>query len=137
MEARRVLLIEDEASAREALESLLLEEGYLVRTASSGRSGLQAFLDFAPDVVLCDYYLPDVDGLQVLRVVRANAGAAVQFILLTAGLGGVEGERALRAEADAFLTKPVDLNQLHRVLKSSTDLGQVLHATIAKGSSHA
>ena len=105
---RSVLVIEDETSSREALESLLLEEGYLVRTASNGYAGLLAFRDFTPDVVLCDYYLPDIDGLRLLRAIRAT-GSRVRFILLTAGLGGVQGERALRDEADAFLGKPVDL----------------------------
>ena len=133
---RSVLVIEDETSSREALESLLLEEGYLVRTASNGYAGLLAFRDFTPDVVLCDYYLPDIDGLRLLRAIRAS-GSRVRFILLTAGLGGVQGERALRDEADAFLGKPVDLEELQRALHDFSDPGQTLHATITKGAPHA
>ena len=129
---RRVLVIEDETSSREALESLLLEEGYLVHTASSGLAGLAAFRDFAPDVILCDYYLPDLNGLCVLRAVRASGGRE-RFILLTAGLGGVEGERALRHEADAFLSKPVDLEELERALEGSEVSEEALHATFIKG----
>lgn len=118
MVASRVLVIEDEPAAREALESLLLEEGYLVRTASSGLAGLECERDFHPDVIVCDYYLPDIDGLQVLRSVRAG-GEDIRFIMLTGGLTGDENERALRREADAFLGKPIDLERLHEALRPS------------------
>ncbi|MEX2582014.1 MAG: response regulator, partial [Gemmatimonadota bacterium] len=80
MGTRRVLVIEDETSAREALESLLLEEGFLVRSASSGEAGLDCYGDFHPDVVVCDYYLPDIDGLEVLRRIRARKNGSVRFI---------------------------------------------------------
>lgn len=71
MSARRVLVIEDETSSREALESLLSEEGYIVRTASTGEAGLACHVDFHPDIIICDYYLPDIDGLRVMRMIRA------------------------------------------------------------------
>lgn len=115
--ARRVLVIEDEDAAREALQSLLREEGYLVRSAPNGKEGVDCCRDFAPDIVLCDYYLPDIDGLQVLRTVRGFSGKPVRFILLTAGLSGAEDEVALRREADAFLGKPIDLDRLHSALE--------------------
>jgi len=117
--AQRVLVMEDEGSAREALESLLLEEGYLVQTASTGLDGLACYHAFRPDAVVCDYYLPDIDGLQVLRSIRAAADSAVRFIMVTAGLSGAANERALRDEADAFLGKPVNLADLSRILRSN------------------
>jgi DNA-binding response OmpR family regulator len=134
MGARRVLVIEDETSAREALESLLLEEGYVVRTASTGLDGLECYQAFRPDAVVCDYYLPDIDGLQVLRRIRAGDDHVVRFIMVTAGLSGAANERALRREADAFLGKPVNLADLSRILRSndrdrSTDGGTFLNAT--------
>ena len=118
MGSRRVLVIEDEDAAREALVSLLREEGYHVRSAPSGESGLNCLGEFHPDVVLCDYYLPDIDGLQVLRRVRAGRDS-VCFIILTAGLSGADDERELRSEADAFLGKPIDLAALDRVLQTT------------------
>jgi CheY-like chemotaxis protein len=128
MRARRVLVIEDEASSREALVSLLMEEGYLVRSASSGLAGLDCFASFHPDVIVCDYYLPDINGLQVLRRIRGDSGNRVRFIMVTAGLSGPVNERALRAEADAFLGKPIDLTDFSRILRS-TDGGSYLNAT--------
>lgn len=116
MAARRVLLIEDETGARDALGSLLTEEGYVVRTAASGRAGLACFREFAPDTVVCDYILPDIDGLQVLREIRA-ADESVTFIMMTAGCGGDEAEHTLRQEADYFLGKPINLPEFCGVLE--------------------
>ena len=73
--------------------------------------GLDCVRDFHPDAVICDFCLPDIDGLEVLRHLRGMA-EPVYFIALTAGCGGGEAERALRAEADLFLGKPVDLRRL-------------------------
>jgi two-component system, OmpR family, response regulator len=139
MYSRRVLVIEDENSAREALESLLREEGFVVRGAASGQAGLECFREFDPDVVLCDYYLPDLDGLQVLRRIRASDPGSARFIMVTAGLNGPD-ERTLRAEADAYLAKPIDLDDLHEALSHSgrsPGLGQVLNAAPRKDIRHA
>lgn len=132
MGKRRVLVIEDEPSSREAMVSLLDEEGFLVQSASSGLAGISSCNDFNPDVVLCDYYLPDLDGLQVLRRIRETGSPHIRFIMVTAGLSGDENERALRSEADAFLGKPIDLVQLHLALRprgTSQDGEQLLNAT--------
>lgn len=116
MAAPRILLIEDEAGARDALGSLLAEDGYVVCTAATGQAGLECLPHFRPDTVVCDFSLPDVDGLQVLRQTRALA-RDVAFIFLTADCGGGEAERLLRAEADFFFPKPLDLARFRRVLR--------------------
>ncbi len=118
MAAQRILVIEDEPGARDALGSLLTEEGYEVATASTGRIGLERLRDFRPDVVVCDYYLPDMDGLQILRQVRSLGDGEITFIFLTAGCGGDETERLLRQEADFFFPKPLDLSRFQRMLRS-------------------
>jgi CheY-like chemotaxis protein len=117
MAAKRILVIEDESGARDALQSLLAEEGYLVETAESGARGLERVRDFRPDTVVCDFYLPDTDGLQVLRAVRSRAGGRVTFIVITAGCGGEEAERTLRREADFFFQKPLDLPRFRSALQ--------------------
>ena len=116
MASHRILVIEDEPGAREALESLLVEEGYTVATAESGATGLNRLRDFHPDTVVCDFRLPDTDGLEILRHVRAEDGA-VTFIVVTAGCGGEDAEKLLRSEADYFFQKPVDLGRLRNVLQ--------------------
>ncbi len=122
MAAHRILVIEDEPGARDALGSLLAEEGYEVCTAENGRVGLERLRDFHPDTVICDYYLPDIDGLQILRQVRSASGENgedIVFIFLTAGCGGDEAESTLRKEADFFFSKPLDLSRFRRVLQRS------------------
>jgi CheY-like chemotaxis protein len=128
MTAKRILLIEDEAGAREALESLLLEEGYQVSSAATGARGLAELYDFHPDTVVCDFRLPDTDGLQVLRHVRRAEGPGVTFIVLTAAAGGGEAERELEREADYFFRKPIDLPRLRRVLEQGVRLEPVTRA---------
>lgn len=124
MAAQRILVIEDETGAREALKSLLDEEGYTVATAESGLRGLERVSDFHPDTVVCDFYLPDIDGLQVLRAVRALSESGITVIVITAGCGGDEAENTLRREADFFFQKPLDLRRFRDVLQSSRGNGK-------------
>lgn len=123
MAAQRILVIEDEAGAREALKSLLDEEGYTVATAESGLRGLERVSDFHPDTVVCDFYLPDIDGLQVLRAVRSLSEHGITVIVITAGCGGEEAETTLRREADFFFQKPLDLRRFRDVLQASRGNG--------------
>lgn len=120
MAARRVLLIEDDAAARDGLGSLLAEDGYLVRTAPTGERGLDCAADFQPDIVVCDFTLPGIDGLEVLRRLRGTR-SPVFFVVLTAGCGDDVLESALRDEADVFLRKPVDLARFRAVLARGSD----------------
>lgn len=119
MAARRILVIEDETGAREALKSLLDDEGYTVCTASDGLGGLERLGDFHPDTVVCDFYLPDIDGLQVIRSVRERGDGPITVIVITAGCGGEESEAMLRSEADHFFRKPLDLRRFRAVLQSA------------------
>ena len=134
MAAQRILLIEDEPGAREALESLLSEEGYTVATAENGAHGLARMREFRPDTVVCDFYLPDTDGLQILRRVRDLAGSAVTFIVITAGCGGADAESVLQREADFFFQKPIDLNRFrHALQRNGGGNGNGAHRAHANG----
>lgn len=119
MAAQRILVIEDETGAREALKSLLDDEGYTVCTAEDGSAALERLGDFHPDTVVCDFYLPDIDGLQVIRAVREMGEGRITVIVLTAGCGGEESERVLRLEADHFFQKPLDLRRFRAVLQAA------------------
>ena len=123
MAAKRILLIEDEPGAREALSSLLAEEGYVVRAAETGARGLAELHSFHPDTVVCDFRLPDTDGLQILHHIRRTAPWDVCFIVVTAGCGGEEAEHLLAREADFFFRKPIDLPRLCSALASADEPG--------------
>jgi CheY-like chemotaxis protein len=116
MAAQKILVIEDDNGARDALGCLLTEEGFVVRTEASGEAGIACAREFQPDVIVCDYYLPDIDGLHVLRCLRADQGGAF-IIVVTGGGYGRTDEAALRNEADLFLDKPVDLRKLRAALQ--------------------
>ena len=116
--SRRILVIEDHADAAESLKLLLEMSGHEVETASDGRSGLIAALQFRPDVVLCDIGLPlGMDGYAVARALRASEDGHRPYLVALTGYGQSEDQRlAHEAGFDRHLTKPVDLLVLERVL---------------------
>ena len=122
MAVPRVLVIEDDDGARSALACLLTDEGYAVRTAATGQEGVALAREFEPHAIVCDYSLPDITGLDVMRRLRASR-ADHFFIMVTAGRFDRAGEHSLRAEADVFLDKPVDLSALRVALSRAIARG--------------
>ena len=114
---RRILIVEDNADARESLQMLLQLAGHEVQTAADGPSGLHKIEAFRPDVALIDLGLPGIDGYDLVRRVRGLPQTqATRFIAVT-GYGQVEDRlRALNAGFDVHLTKPVDPERLERLL---------------------
>ncbi|MBI2202387.1 MAG: response regulator [Candidatus Rokubacteria bacterium] len=114
---RRVLVVEDNDDAREALRAVLEIDGHEVAVAADGAAGVAAALSFQPDVALIDIGLPGLDGYEVCRRLRATpAGASICVIALT-GYGQPE-DHAATAEAgfDAHLVKPVEPAVLERAI---------------------
>lgn len=107
MEAKRVLLAEDEPSIVAPLQYLLERAGFSVDIHGDGEAALDAALNDPPDVMVLDVMLPELDGLAVLRHLRADPrGKAVPVLMLTAKGQREDRERALSAGADLFITKP-------------------------------
>jgi two-component system KDP operon response regulator KdpE len=106
----RLLVIEDDAALRAMLQTLLESQQYRVVTAESGRTGLVEARANRPDLVLVDLGLPDADGLEVIRAVRAFA--AVPILVLTVRTMESEKVRALDAGADDYVTKPFGAGEL-------------------------
>lgn len=105
-----ILLIEDDAGIRSALSRALTERGHAVAWQPAGLAGLQAVIDNPPDVVLLDLGLPDVDGVQVLTMLRAVS--QVPVIVVTARDDDSDIVAALDAGADDFVTKPFGADHL-------------------------
>jgi signal transduction histidine kinase/CheY-like chemotaxis protein len=114
---RRIMVVDDNVDAADSLALLLGLEGHEVECAYSAAAALQRVSAFAPDVVLLDIGLPDIDGYEVARRLRVlPGGVAIRLVALT-GYGQAEDrERALTAGFEAHLVKPVDLATLSRVL---------------------
>jgi len=100
----RILLVEDDASIREQTGLLLRDEGYDVDEAATGEAGLAAFERGAPDCVLLDVMLPDLDGFEVCRRLRGRS--EVPVIMVTARTDSFDVVAGLESGADDYITKP-------------------------------
>lgn len=100
----RILVVEDDAAIRASLSRALEQHGHAVATAPTGMGGLETAMSISPDVVLLDLGLPDVDGLQVLGMLRAVSDVPV--IVITARDDDPSIVRALDAGADDYVVKP-------------------------------
>jgi PAS domain S-box-containing protein len=114
--AAAVLLIEDNADARQSLRTLLEREGHRVDEAADGASGLARAEATEPDIVLIDIGLPSMDGYEVARRIRARRGATPILVAITGYGQADDRRRALEAGFDAHLTKPVFPDHLSQVL---------------------
>ncbi|HEV8313660.1 MAG TPA: response regulator [Burkholderiaceae bacterium] len=108
--ARRVLLIDDNPDAVEALAELLRLSGHNVRTAGDGPSGLALATQFEPEFVLCDLGLPGMSGYEVALALRALPGAARSAVIVALTGHGTDEDRQRSASAgfDVHLLKPID-----------------------------
>ena len=114
--ARSVLIVEDNDDAREMLQALLQVMGHRVETARDGVEGLDKALAIAPDVAFIDLGLPNMDGFEVARRLRA-AGDRHTYLVALTGYGAREDrDRALAAGFDTHATKPIDAAQLGALL---------------------
>jgi DNA-binding response OmpR family regulator len=106
----RVLFIEDDDQIRLAIRMALEDEGYDIEEAEDGRSGLAAFERNEPDLVLLDLRLPDIQGFDVCRSIRARS--IVPIIIVTAQTDTYDLVAGLEAGADDYVTKPVVTKEL-------------------------
>jgi two-component system OmpR family response regulator len=107
----RVLVVDDEPSLAELLGSVLRYEGWDTRTAGSGTDAVSVAREFQPDAVILDVMLPDFDGLEVLRRLRAeNPGVCVLF--LTARDAVEDRIAGITAGGDDYVTKPFSLEEV-------------------------
>ena len=111
-----ILLVEDEPSIRSALTRALTDLGHVVTTSNTGMSGLESALEDAPDVVLLDLGLPDIDGLQVLAMLRAVS--QVPVIIITARDDDADMVKALDGGADDYVIKPFGIEQVEARLRA-------------------
>ena len=108
---RRILLVEDEPYLAQMIARVLGEEGYMAEAIGDGRSGLALALAEPFDLLIVDWMLPDLDGIQLVRRLRA-AEVGVPVLMLTAR-GQIEDRvEGLDAGADDYLTKPFALPEL-------------------------
>ncbi|MBW0119284.1 response regulator transcription factor [Pseudonocardia sp. KRD-169] len=109
--AIRVLVVDDESTLAELLSMALRYEGWEVRTAADGSSAVRGAREFRPDAVVLDVMLPDFDGLEVLRRMRADT-PEVPVLFLTARDAVEDRVAGLTAGGDDYVTKPFSIEEL-------------------------
>jgi len=108
-----LLVVDDDPVARAQLSALLRAAGYEVRLAEHGREAWDTLQVARIPVIICDWYMPEMDGPELCRRIRARRDQPyVYFILITSRGGREQYLAGMRAGADDFLTKPVDADQL-------------------------
>jgi DNA-binding response OmpR family regulator len=110
------LLIEDDSAIRSAIARALTDLNHVVTTCRTGMSGLEAAVDNTPDVVLLDLGLPDIEGLQVLAMLRAVS--EVPVIIITARDDDADMVKALDGGADDYVVKPFGIEQVEARLRA-------------------
>jgi len=109
--AARVLVVDDEDNITFLLDAALRHFGFEVRVASDGRGALKEVEQFAPDVMLLDVMLPDLDGFEVVRRLRLD-GVQVPVLFLTARDAVDDKVRGLTLGGDDYVTKPFSLEEV-------------------------
>jgi two-component system, OmpR family, KDP operon response regulator KdpE len=107
---RNILVVDDEPQITRVLKTTLSSQGYGIRTAADGKQALQEMESWTPDLVITDLRMPNMDGLQLCRAIRAES--RVPIIVLS-----VKGEETIKVEAldagaDDYITKPFNVNEL-------------------------
>lgn len=121
MRASRVLVVEDNQDAAQALAMLLRASGHAVATASSGDEGLEAARSFRPDVVISDVRLPGgIDGFELARRIKSDPSLRDVLLVAMSGLTEPEPRESARSAGfDHYLAKPADPAELLRLLAAA------------------
>ncbi|MCB1291624.1 MAG: response regulator transcription factor [Mycobacterium sp.] len=107
----RVLLVDDEPALTNLLKMALHYEGWEIEVARDGQEAMAKFGEFGPDLLVLDLMLPDIDGLEILKMIREAEGYT-PTLMLTARDSVIDRVTGLTAGADDYLTKPFSLEEL-------------------------
>ena len=118
IESKSILVVDDDAMVAKALDLLLSMEGHLVETAGDGETALAKYDGVGYDLVIADFLLPGIDGLELARLIRAR-NPRQRVLLVTAHSETVSGrEQGRLKHVDAMLAKPFYVEELHEVLRA-------------------
>ncbi|GAC1312612.1 MAG: response regulator [Mucilaginibacter sp.] len=130
---KKVLVIEDNNDIRENIAEILELAGYRVDTAGNGKSGVDLALKNAPDIILCDIMMPELDGYGVLYMLNKNPETAtIPFIFLTAKAERLDLRKGMEMGADDYLTKPFDDMELLNAVETRLKKKELLEHLYSK-----
>jgi CheY-like chemotaxis protein len=121
---KRILIVDDKATSRELMRTVLEKQGYAILEASDGEEALEKTRSAGPDLILLDLQMPVRNGYEVLAELRKDpAYRKLPIIALTASAMQGDRERALAAGFTAYLTKPVTLSAIRGEIQRLLDPG--------------
>lgn len=110
---KKVLIVDDEPQICQLISDYLKKRGFLTQVAHEGKMALQFTKEFNPDLIILDVIMPVMDGLEFLRCLRSGKDyAAIPVIVLTAKSSPEDVEKGISLEADFYLPKPVQFDNL-------------------------
>jgi sigma-B regulation protein RsbU (phosphoserine phosphatase) len=122
----QILIIDDDPAIQRVLEKAILKEGYQVQLASDGQKGIELAQTLQPSLIICDWVMPGVDGLEVCRQVKAHPNLSTTFFILLTSRSSLE-DRVLGLDtgADDFLPKPIEITELHARIRAGLRIHQL------------
>jgi sigma-B regulation protein RsbU (phosphoserine phosphatase) len=122
----KILVIDDDPIIRLFLKKSLQKQGYEVSLATNGQEGLEQAQELNPDLIVCDWMMPVMDGLEVCRRVKASPKLATTFFILLTARGSLEDRiKGLDTGADDFLAKPIEIAELQARVRAGLRLHQL------------
>lgn len=143
----QILIIDDDPAIQMLLKRTLKGQGYEVTVAGDGAVGLENAQKLHPALVICDWVMPRMNGLEVCRAIKTTPDLSTTFFILLTSLGSVEDRvKGLDAGADDFLCKPIEMNELkarvraglrlHQLNQDLTEQKQILEAELAEAAEY-
>ncbi len=122
----QVLIVDDDIATRALLKRVLSKQGYQVLEAVDGREGIEQAVQHQPAVIICDWMMPQVDGLEVCRQVKAHPIISTTYFILLTTRGGTESlVTGLDTGADDFLSKPIEISELNARVRAGLRVYQL------------
>ncbi|MGL5807026.1 MAG: PP2C family protein-serine/threonine phosphatase [Xenococcaceae cyanobacterium] len=143
----QILIIDDDYSTQLLLKRTLASQGYEITLASNGEEGLAKALELRPALVVCDWLMPRMNGLEVCRQLKSTPALSTTFFILLTALDSVEDRvKGLDAGADDFLCKPIEMYELkarvraglrlHQLSRDLQEQKQLLEAELAEAAEY-
>ncbi|MGH9944596.1 MAG: response regulator [Pyrinomonadaceae bacterium] len=123
---KKILVVEDDDDLRELMSRILGRQGYDIAAATDGLVAYDLALDWRPDLIVTDVYMPSADGVHLVRRVRDTPELAATPILVTTGYGSGSATLALSQGADAYEPKPVEPESLLETVRRLLSQGSAV-----------
>ena len=115
--AKVILIVEDDPNSRMLARDLLQRFGYAIIEATDGKQGVELAKARKPDLILMDIMMPEMDGLEATRILKADATTKkIPVLALTSYAMTGDKERILQAGCDGYVTKPIDIEELLKLV---------------------